>query len=303
MKEPPLVAASAMLPVLAATGPIRFGFLALLVAGALAAWWTAGRSVRPAARPRRFLEHVEELRRRLLVTFGVFLAASAAALFLRVEAWRGVWRPVPAVVDNLAAQVYSALAGRLVPEQVTLVVTGPLDAFMAQVLVGFFLAGLVTLPVALLQAAAFLGPAMRPGEGRVLRGFVAPALLLFALGAAFAFVVVLPFLFTALYAFADPLGAVPLLQVQDFVTFTLGLMLVMGAAFQTPVVMVALSRAGVVPSRTWLRLWRHAVVVILVLAALATDPTLLSQLFVAGPLILLYFIGVGVARWVEPREA
>lgn len=300
--------AGPVLPLLAARpAAVRGGTLVLLLLALLLLVWVLRRIPRRGAdgdeAPQPFLAHVETLRRTLLVSFGAFVAATCFAFGFRLEPRWGVWVPVPAVADNLAAQLYRRLAADLIPPQVRLVATGPLDGFMAEFTVALGLGFALALPVILAQAVRFLGPALRPAERRALAAYVLPALLLFLAGAAFCYLLVLPFLFGTLYAYSDALGAELLLHVGDFVTFSFGLVLVFGAAFQTPLVMVALTRVGLVPAKTWRRTWRHAVVAIFVLAALVTDPTVFSQLMVALPLTGLYFVGLGIAQVVERRAA
>jgi sec-independent protein translocase protein TatC len=269
--------------------------LALLLGGIVAAL----RLRRPGGEgdvPRGIWDHVEELRRRLLGVAGTFVAGLVVALTVRVGAWRGWPVPVPDLYDTLSAQIFRAAAQHLVPPGVQLIVTTPMDGFMAQfyLAVGFGVAW--ALPVALYQAARFFGPALRERERRFLALALVPATLLFLLGALFGYLLVLPVTFSALYQFSDALGARGLLTVADFSSFTLSFLVGFGLAFQTPLVMAALSRVGLVAPRTYVRFWRHAVVAILIVAMVVTpDPTILSQLMLAIPLIALYGLGVLVA--------
>jgi len=302
-----VVGAAVALPAVAAAAAtggfaVRAVFTALLVAGLLGVLLAARRLRRPGTPRKTFLGHVEELRRRLVVVLGASLAGTLVAFSFRIEAWRGFWRPVPAVQDNLAAQLFRSVRDDLVPAEVRLVATSPLDGIMAEFTVALLLGVVVALPLALAQAARFLGPALQENERRAVRWALLPALALFAAGAAFGYTAVLPFLFGTLYSYSDALGAELLLQVPDFVSFTFGLLLVLGLAFQTPLVMAVLSRFGVVRARTWLRSWRYALVAILIASAVVTDPTVISQLLVAAPLTVLYFLGVAAAALLEKRS-
>lgn len=280
---------------------LRWGLVLVLAAAlvaVLAAWRRAPAS---ASTAKSFLAHVEELRRRLLLVVGLFLVGTVGAFSFRVEPWRGAWLPVPALQDNLAAQVFRRAAGHLVPEQVRLVATSPLDGFLGEFTVAMAIGAAVALPALLVQGARFVGPALRPQERRALRMAFLPALALFAAGAAFAYLLVLPFMFEALYGYTEALAAEPLLAIPDFVTFTFGLLLVLGLAFQTPLLMAVLSRVGLVAPGTWLRGWRAALIAVLVVSALVTDPTVLSQLMVAAPLLGLYLLGAGAAHLAAPK--
>lgn len=241
-------------------------------------------------------QHVEELRNRLAIAVVSWLVAFVAAFTFRIEV-RGGWPvPVPALQDNLASQTFQVIAGHLVPDGVRLVVTRPLDAFLAELSIAAGIGFVVALPVIAWQVAAFGGPALRPEERRAARVAVVPSLVLFLAGAAFAWYLVLPLLLEVLYGYAGPIGAEPLLVVGDLVSFALTFILTFGLAFQLPVVMYGLARVGLVSARGFASKWRHAVVGILVFSALLTDPTVLSQVMMAVPMMLLYGVGIVAAR-------
>lgn len=239
--------------------------------------------------------HVAELRRRILWCVTAVLAGTLGAFSFRFEPRSWYWVPVASVQDNLAAQAYRAMAHHLVPSGVQLVVLRPLDGFSAEFRVAFAIGIAVAMPVLLAQLAGFLGPALRARERRILRNAILPMVLLFAAGCALAYAVMAPLLLSSLYGYPAALGATPFLLVDELVSFTLTLMILFGCAFQTPLAMMALSRAGLIGPRQYLKLWRHAVVAILFLCALTTDGTLLTLAMVSLPLIGLYFAGVGLS--------
>ncbi len=275
---------------------VTVAVLALLLAAVVAAIALARRRQPQGDAQASFLAHVAELRRRLLVIIGTLVGGTVLALTFRVGAWHGWPVPMPALYDNAAAQVFSAAAAHLVPPGVQLVVTSPMDGFMAQFYWAFGLGIALAIPVALHQMGHFFGPALRPRERRLLAIAIVPACLLFIAGAAFGFYWVLPLTFAALYEFSDALGAANLLQVADFSSFTLSFLVGFGLGFQTPLVMAVLTRVGLVPARVYWTYWRHAMVVILIVAMVLTpDPTIVSQLMLAVPLAFLYIIGAAVA--------
>lgn len=282
---------------MAAPWVLRVGTLAvlgLLVLALLLALLRRG----PALERGRLLEHVEELRRRLLIVAGVLVAGTFAALTIRLED-RGGW-PMPAlgIYDTLASQLFRAASDFLLPAGVQLIVTGPTDGFVAQFSIALGIGIAFAVPVAMDQFARFLAPALRPSERTILAWAVLPAAGLFLLGAAFGFFVLLPLTFDALYRFSDALGAANYLTVSDFATFTLAFLAGCGLAFEMPLVMALLSRVRLVSPRAYWSKWKHAVVAILVLAMVVTpDPTIVSQVLLAIPLIALYVLGAGLATW------
>ncbi|MFA5943341.1 MAG: twin-arginine translocase subunit TatC [Candidatus Thermoplasmatota archaeon] len=282
---------------MAAPWVLRVGTLAvlgLLVLALLLALLRRG----PALERGRLLEHVEELRRRLLIVAGVLVAGTFAALTIRLED-RGGWpMPVLGIYDTLASQLFRAASDFLLPSGVQLIVTGPTDGFVAQFSIALGIGIAFAVPVAMDQFARFLAPALRPPERAILAWAVLPAAGLFLLGAAFGFFVLLPLTFDALYRFSDALGAANYLTVSDFATFTLAFLAGCGLAFEMPLVMALLSRVGLVSPRAYWSKWKHAVVAILVLAMIVTpDPTIVSQVLLAIPLIALYVLGAGLATW------
>ncbi|MEK6986099.1 MAG: twin-arginine translocase subunit TatC [Candidatus Thermoplasmatota archaeon] len=247
------------------------------------------------------LDHVADLRRRLLVSVAAVLAGVLVSLGIGLD-WVGGW-PVPrlALYDSVSSQLFRAVAADLVPANVQLVVTTPMDGFSAQFAWSLALGLLLGMPIVLWQMGGFFAPALQPREARTLRGAILPSVLLFVAGALFAYLAVVPTALEALYGFSAALGAAPLLEVGSFSTFVLGFLVGFGFAFQTPIVMVALSRTGLVAPATWRKGWRQATVILLIAAGMLTpDPTVVSQLLLAGPLLGLYALGAILARGPKP---
>ena len=118
-------------------------------------------------------------------------------------------------------------------------------------------------------------------------------------GLAFAYWVVLPLTLSCLLTFGAEF-AEPDLRIGSYINFVTRLMLVLGVVFETPLVVMGLAKLGVVTSRKLLGWWRYAIVGAFVLAAIVTpsiDPV--TQGIVAGPIIVLYFTGILLAKLVE----
>lgn len=287
---------------MAASGLLRGITLAVLALLVIALLLALARR-RPGLERGAPLEHVEELRRRLLVVASVLVAGTVLSLTFRIEE-RGGWLvPIPGMYDTLASQLFLAAADALLPTDVQLIVTGPADGFVAQFTIALGIGIALAVPVAMDQLGRFLAPALLPHERRLLAWSVLPATGLFLLGAWFGFAILLPATFEALYRFSDALGAAAYLTVADFATFTLAFLAGCGLAFEMPLVMALLSRVGVVQPRTYWRGWRYAVVAILIVAMVVTpDPTIVSQLLLGLPLILLYVLGAGLATWTYGKR-
>lgn len=248
-----------------------------------------------------FAAHLEELRRRLLRVVVFVIGITAAMLTMRVdsaEAW-GVrlYYPVPDPLNNVAAQITVAMRDALVPPAVDLIQTAPGEAFFAQVYIAALVGLLACMPLAVRELAGFVAPALREAEIRAGLSVVAPAIGLFAGGAVFAYLVVVPSTLVFLYQYGAAADVVQFLNVMDFVAFVLQFVLAFGASFQLPIVMYAVTASGAVDGRFWRRNMRIAVVVMVVFgAAITPDGTGVTMWLIAGPMIGLYAAGMAFAE-------
>lgn len=275
---------------------------AILVIGLLV--WSIVRVSRRArdmhGREMSLLDHLRELRYRVLASLGAITAASVALFSFDVRlvqlAGRQVWAPVPSVMDSLASRGLDWILRHVLPANVDVVVIQPTEAIMAQFQASIVGALAIAAPFVAYQVAAFLAPALHPDERRVVAWLLPVALVLFLAGMAFAMWLMVPLTLQTLYQYAEPIGASALAQPQEIVTFVLFTTLLFGVAFETPLVMAGLARAGVMSPSTMSRHWRGVVVGVLVMGAIVTDPNPVTQLLVGVPLILLYFTGLVCAR-------
>lgn len=258
---------------------------------------------RPSQMP--ILSHLEELRARVLWIFGTLVVAASFffTFGLRWTTLLGYRLPIPypSIYNNAAAQVFAWLSRHVVPPEVQVIVVSPWDAVGTQITIAFALAVAVTFPVLFYHVYAFLAPALYPRERRAVFLTVPVVVILFVLGAGFGLGLMLPFTITVLYGFAGTLGATAFLNVPELVSLGTLMGLVFGLAFELPVVMALLSAIGLIPAATWRHYWRHAVVIIALVAAIITDPTILTQLIVGSVLLLLYGIGIVLAMAFEKK--
>lgn len=274
--------------------------------GIYAAFYARGGHVKPTRDAMGFLHHLREFGARLVrvaILFGYWTIVVGTFRFERF--FLGplpLATPVFDLFASASAGVYVALAHASLPDGVQVIVTRPTEAVAAQLQVSFLLAAVLTLPVIIYEAWAFFAPALEPKERRTLARALPMAGVLFLAGAAFAFFFVVPLLFSVLYAFAAPLGAASYLTAGSLVGTLFTFALCFGIAFEMPLIMALLVRLRIVQPSFFLRYWRHATVVIMILAAIVTDPTLVSQLMVGGMLLVLYWGGVAFAYLARPGE-
>jgi sec-independent protein translocase protein TatC len=259
----------------------------------------------------KVLRILGEIRRRavriLLVLapiFGFLITFQLRAVTLGVGAVRlPLAYPYPNFFDNVTAQVFTALKGWLLPPGVELLNVGVGDSVMVQIEIGALLTVIVGMPWIVHEVGAFLVPALRRSERTLLRQVGGPASALFALGFAIGLFLFTPLTFRFLFQYVNALGLVPVLGVQDFVTFTLLYSLAFGIVFELPVFIYALTRLGVVRAMTWGRHWRGAVIGALLFGMIVTpDNSGITMLLVASPMIALYLGGAWFARrWERSR--
>lgn len=266
--------------------------------------WSMARVSRRAGdlhgREMGLLDHLRELRYRALASLAA-LGAAATILFSFGYRWfllagRAVPVPWPTVENSFAAKALNLLLDHALPGFVEVYAMTPTEAIMALLKTSMIGALVLAAPVVAYQVAAFVAPALHPDERRVVGWLVVPALGLYLLGVAFALLLMVPVTLQLLYAYAEPIGAQAIAQPGDVLTFVLFSTVVFGVAFQTPLVMGGLARGGLVSPAAMGRHWRGIVVGILITGAVLTDPNPITQLLVGGPLVLLYGIGLLVAK-------
>src|SRR2546422_6160477 len=253
--------------------------------------------------PLRFFEHLEELRKRLKIVVYAFIVAFAVFLFFsfRYVVIFGVpmWLPLPILSfqEGIALQFFVALRAWLVPAYVTPAFFTAWEPVIVQFKVALFLAIVAISPISTYEFWRFVAPALRPRERRLIVRVSVPVVLLFLAGVAMSFLVVLPFTFSFLYGIAIAMGALPLLQVQEFLDFVLLFSLAFGIAFELPVVMYGLSVLGVVEPEFWKKNWRYAVVAIFFFgAAITPDGSGVTMMLVSIPMLALYAGGYVAIR-------
>lgn len=196
---------------------------------------------------------------------------------------------------SLAASFFRSAEQMLVPEGVPVVALGPVSSFMAPVLVALLVALFVVFPYALHSLARYLRPALTVSERRLLSMIVWPALLLFYLGGALAYFLILPRTYAILYSFSAPMGVAPMFALDDFVSSVFLVTLSVGAIFLLPVLMAVLTRSGLVSRRFWFRHWRGAVLSALFFSAVITpDGSGVTMAFLSVPLVALYGVGAAI---------
>ncbi len=251
--------------------------------------------------------HLDELRKRVLRIVIIIGIITVFILTFHAEAieFAGVtlYYPTPEPLDNIAAQITNHMKDNLVPQDVQLIQTAPGQAFFAQVYIAALVGIVVGMPVIIKELVGFIRPALKENEINVSRSISIPALGLFIAGCVFSYNFVIPYILDFLYRYGESAGLVTFLNVIDFVTFVLQFLLAFGLSFQLPLVMYAITASGMIDANFWRKNIRYAIVIIVIFGAVITpDGSGVTMWFIAGPMIALYFAGMGIIERKERKN-
>ena len=227
-----------------------------------------------------FVQHLMELRERLvkaLVAVGVVAAVLA------------LWPGPGALYDLLAAPLVAHL-----PKGATLIATNVISPILVPLKITLMAAFLISLPIVLYQLWAFVAPGLYSHEKRYVLPLVVSSTLLFFVGVAFCYFLVLPALSAFIVAFA-PTAVQVAPDIEQYFGTVLTLFMVFGLAFEVPIAVVVLALLNIIPIEK-LKEWRgYFIVVAFVVAAIVTPPDVISQLSLAIPMCVLYEVGIWAA--------
>jgi sec-independent protein translocase protein TatC len=230
--------------------------------------------------------HLEELRRRLITSMIAVGGGFVASYYF-----------APKMFDVLMAPLVKAL-----PPESTFIFTGVVEAFFTYLkvalLAGFFLAS----PIVLYEIWAFVSPGLYTHEKRYVIPFVLFSTLFFVGGALFGYFIVFPYAFKYLVgSFASELIR-PMPKISEYFSFSAKLLLAFGVVFELPVFVFFLTKIGLVNSSFLIKKFKYAILVIFTVSAILTPgPDVATQFMMAGPLLGLYGISIGVAKVFEKK--
>ena len=237
------------------------------------------------------LEHLIELRRRLLWSLAALIAAFAICFYFA--------KPIFAV---LVQPLLQAGQGRLI-------FTDIFEAFFVEVKVALFAALLVCLPVFAIQIWKFVAPGLYAREKKALLPFLLLTPVFFGAGVAFAYFAAMPWALHFLLSFEGEVGGVQqeaLPGVGNYLSFSTRFLFGFGIAFLLPILLMILERAGIVTRQQLVRSRRYAIVGAAVVSAVLTPPDVVSQLMLLVPLYALYelaILSIRITHWRSAKRA
>ncbi len=231
-----------------------------------------------------FFEHLEELRRRLVVCLIAIFVAFVVA-----------WAWAPELFEILALPLR-----RVLPKGQNLSYTTLTEPFLMYFRVALFAGVIAASPVILWQLWLFVAPALYRREKRSVIPFVLAGLFFFLAGCAFGYFEAFPLVVAFLVGVGKNFNAV--VTINEYLSTAIKLIMGLGLCFETPILIFFLARMGVVSERWLLAKFKYAVLIIFIIAAVITPtPDVATQCVFALPMILLYLLGIAIA-WVFKRR-
>jgi sec-independent protein translocase protein TatC len=225
-----------------------------------------------------FMDHLGELRTRImwsLIAAGVGLVI---AFFITDPVMRFISRPLVALKTDL-------------------VFTSPTEAFWTWMKVAMVLAIFISMPALLHQVWKFVSPGLHEHEKKYAAPFIVAGSLLFLIGGAFAMLIIIPYASTFLVTFGQEKGWKPMITVSSYTDFVIKFALAFGIVFELPVVITVLALIGIVTPQFLSKNRKYAILINFIIAAVLTPtPDMINQTLMAGPLCILYEIGIICAR-------
>jgi sec-independent protein translocase protein TatC len=234
-----------------------------------------------------FVSHLVELRERLVKSVVAVLAVTFGLM-----AYPGM------------KQLYAWVAApmlKVLPQGTSMIATDVTGTFFIPLKVTLMAGFLISLPVVLYQMWAFVAPGLYKHEKKLALPIIVSSTVLFFCGMSFAYFVVFPSIFGTFVGFT-PSGVNMTPDIDKYWSFALTMFIAFGLTFETPVVLAVLTRAGIVTVQQLKDFRGYFIVAAFVIAAVVTPPDVLSQLFLAVPLVVLYELGIWVSMFIKPRK-
>jgi len=228
------------------------------------------------------IEHLDELRKRLLISLAAFLVCSVFSFSQSARLLVMLRQPASIVIGRLFF-------------------FAPEEAFLVNMRLAMLCGLIISMPVILSQAWLFIRPALEPEQRRYAQGFILFSSLFFLCGCLFAYFVLLAPAMRFLMSFAGD-GLVPMISAAKYISFVSVIIGACGFIFQMPVLSFFLTRLRIINSQLLRRKYKYALVAIFVAAAVITPTTdVVNMLLLAAPILLLYEVSIWVSYLSRPK--
>lgn len=236
------------------------------------------------------LDHLTELRTRLLWSLAGFLVAFVVSFYFAQE------------IYMILVQPYANAVGEEKGRE--LIFTALYEPFVTYIRVGFFAALCISFPLVSNQIWRFVAPGLYRDEKRAFLPYLVATPVLFILGGLLVYFVIMPAAIHFFLSFetAEGEGPIPmkaLPKVNEYLDLVMALIFAFGASFQLPVVLTLLGHVGIISSEFLRKHRRYAIVIVFAIAAVLTPPDVMSQVMLALPMLVLYEISIWSVRLIE----
>ena len=236
--------------------------------------------------------HLIELRKRLGISVGSLIVMFFVMFYFHEPILEWMVEPLNVALLEVGKKSVHAAEGMVTTSQVG-------GAFFVALKVAFFSAIVASIPIILSQIWMFIAPGLYANEKKMIIPFILGGTTMFLVGVLFAYYVVTPFGFDFLITFGS-FKFTPLINIEDYVGFFTKILFGFGLAFELPVFAYFLALLGLVDDKQMISFFKYAVVLIFIVAALLTSPDVLTQMLMAGPLIILYGLSIFIVKIVNP---
>ena len=243
------------------------------------------------------LDHLIELRQRLLYSVIALLVAFLVCFFFAEQLFNFLAQPL---ADILIAREGRGTTPRLIFTDLT-------EVFFTQIKVAFFFGAFISCPIFLVQFWLFVAPGLYKNEKKALAPFLMATPVLFFAGGALVYFLIFPMAWQFFLAFETTGGdgTLPIeleAKVNEYLSLVMKLIFAFGLCFQLPVIMTLLARVGLATSKGMAAKRKYAIVGVFIVAAIFTPPDPISQLSLAFPIIGLYEVSIWMAKLVEKKR-
>jgi len=241
------------------------------------------------------MDHLIELRKRLMWSFLAFAIITSVAMVFAGEVFNFIARPLTDVFKSI-------------PGSHSMIYTQLYEKFFTNIKVGLWTGFFLSFPIFAIQVWKFVAPGLYKKEQRAFLPFLIATPILFFSGGAFVYYFVMPVAWRFFAEFeqmgtATEITIAMMPKVNEYLSLVMKLIFAFGICFQTPVLLGLLSRAGLASAAGLAKGRRYAIVIIFVVAAIITPPDIISQLALAIPMCILYEVGILIARAIERQRA
>lgn len=239
------------------------------------------------------INHLIELKARVLRACAVWLLATVLCYFYAAEIYQFFLQPLTTAFDGAAGR-------RLIATNLT-------ETFVTYIKLALYGGFFVAFPYIAMELYLFMAPGLFKHEKRMLAPYLAAAPILFFLGAAMAYIYVMPKAWQFFLSFEIPAGtaALPLVleaKVSEYMGLVMHIVLAFGLSFQLPILLTLCIRFGLLSTESLVRGRRYAIVILLTIAAFITPPDILSQILLFMPLYALYELTIPLGRIIERKR-